>query len=292
MSTSEKGFNAELDLRLTPIRRACLLIFLLEILGPDGVFSPKIAISASMLTQSPPLRRSRSPEDFHSSERKRRRKALSCYDCRRRKLRCDREYPSCSRCRKSGQADSCLYDSGSLEPKDYGDGQKPVVGFETGAGGEMITARPSAPPYLEPTTIPAKPVSDASSSKLVLQARRIAQLESRLASLEASQPSATWQSFGEVTSLSKTSDDRNITGTGPFLTSPRGPTQPETILFRGKNYKTQYYGGTNPTSLIAHVWTPCLFQNQSIDLLSSLNFDRLRRKPLYTILHFRASNAI
>ena len=234
-----------------------------------------------MLTQIPPLGRSRSPDDFHSSERKRRRKALSCYECRRRKLRCDREYPSCSRCRKAGQAHSCIYESDSAEPKDYGDGEKPEVGgtlsgvaYEAGAKGATTSIRSIAQPSLEPTPILDKPFTDASSSKLVLQARRIAQLESRLASLEASQPTATWQSFGEVTSVAKTSDKRNVTGSGPFLTSPRGAFQPETILFRGKNYKTQYYGGTNPTSLIAHVGTSYLFLCSSVDLLSSQNFVR------------------
>jgi hypothetical protein len=93
----------------------------------------------------------------------------------------------------------------------------------------------------------------------VPQARRIAQLESRLASLEATQPTATWQSFGEIKSVTKSSSGKGHVGeNSPFLTSSRGPTQPETILFRGKNYKTQYYGGTNPTSLIAHVRIPFL----------------------------------
>jgi hypothetical protein len=242
-----------------------------------------------MLLQNPPLRRSRSPDDFHSSERKRRRKALSCYDCRRRKLRCDREYPSCTRCRKSGQAESCIYESGSLEPKEYRDGDKPDVGtilpgvldFETGTRGQMIPTVPIGKQSIEPTTTLGKPLSDASSSKLVLQARRIAQLESRLASLEASQPTATWQSFGEVTSVAKASDKQNVTGPGPFLTSSRGPNQPETILFRGKNYKTQYYGGTNPTSLVAHVR----------DHLSSWISQLTSTVPRTSVVHERSHHA-
>jgi Fungal Zn(2)-Cys(6) binuclear cluster domain len=205
-----------------------------------------------MLSHTPPLRRSRSPDDFHPSERKRRRKALSCYDCRRRKLRCDREYPSCSRCQKAGQADSCIYESEPLEPKEHGDGEKSEAGaivaaFETGA------RAPNIQPTIESSSTRDKHPADVSSSKLALQARRIVQLETELASLKASRPSATWQSFGEVTSVAKPSDTCNVTGPSLFLTSSRGPTQPETILFRGKNYKTQYYGGTNPTSLIAHV---------------------------------------
>ena len=208
-----------------------------------------------MLSQNSPPRRSQSsgPDEWHSSERKRRRKALSCYDCRRRKLRCDRELPSCSRCRKGGQADSCIYEAVPLDSKDLGDVQKPVAGLESSATRLFIPTQPTSPPPTEPINVPGKPFPDASSSKLVLQARRIAQLESRLARLEASQPSATWQGLGGVTSVAKTSDKKDATGPSSSLTSPRESTQPETILFRGKNYKTQYYGGTNPTSLVAHV---------------------------------------
>lgn len=246
-------FNAEVNLRLRPS-----LLNPLVILGPEDVPSSRIARFAKMLTHTPPLRRSRSPDDFHPSERKRRRKALSCYDCRRRKLRCGREYPSCSRCQKAGQADSCIYESDPLEPKEHGNGEKPERGatagaFETGARGRIIPTAPNTQPSIEPSGTPDKHSTDVSSSKLALQARRIAQLETRLASLEASRPSATWQSFGEVTSVAKPSNTRNATGPSLFLKSSRGPTQPETILFRGKNYMTQYYGGTNPTSLIAHV---------------------------------------
>ncbi|OGM49892.1 hypothetical protein ABOM_001524 [Aspergillus bombycis] len=41
---------------------------------------------------------------------RRKRRPLSCSLCRRRKLACDREYPSCSRCRKTGNSDSCSYE--------------------------------------------------------------------------------------------------------------------------------------------------------------------------------------
>jgi hypothetical protein len=133
-------------------------------------------------------------------------------------------------------------------------GNLPLLAFDTGSREAKFPTRPTTKPSTEPNTTSGKPFSEASSSKLVQQARRIAQLESRLASLEATQPTATWQCFGEIESVAKSSSEkRNARANGPFLTSPRGPTQPETILFRGKNYKTQYYGGTNPTSLIAHV---------------------------------------
>jgi hypothetical protein len=44
---------------------------------------------------------------------KRNRKTLSCNNCRRQKLKCDRETPACSRCGSTGNADSCTY--GRLE---------------------------------------------------------------------------------------------------------------------------------------------------------------------------------
>ena len=50
-----------------------------------------------------------------ASTSKRRRIALACRDCRRRKLGCDRSYPACGRCQKSGCATSCTYDPDALE---------------------------------------------------------------------------------------------------------------------------------------------------------------------------------
>ncbi len=40
---------------------------------------------------------------------KRRRLALSCVACRRRKVKCGREMPSCVRCVRGGHGDSCTY---------------------------------------------------------------------------------------------------------------------------------------------------------------------------------------
>lgn len=48
--------------------------------------------------------------------RKRKQRAiLSCNDCRRRKLSCNRELP-CSRCTHGGIADACAYGSGVWDP--------------------------------------------------------------------------------------------------------------------------------------------------------------------------------
>ncbi|KAJ5161077.1 hypothetical protein N7492_006469 [Penicillium capsulatum] len=46
--------------------------------------------------------------------RKRRRRTMACAQCRSRKLRCDREYPTCSRCLKSRNPTKCTYEDGFL----------------------------------------------------------------------------------------------------------------------------------------------------------------------------------
>ncbi|KAJ5299575.1 hypothetical protein N7476_011132, partial [Penicillium atrosanguineum] len=44
----------------------------------------------------------------------RRRRTMACTQCRSRKLRCDREYPTCSRCLKSRTPTKCTYEDGFL----------------------------------------------------------------------------------------------------------------------------------------------------------------------------------
>lgn len=46
--------------------------------------------------------------------RKRRRRTMACTQCRSRKLKCDREYPTCSRCLKSKTPTQCTYEDGFL----------------------------------------------------------------------------------------------------------------------------------------------------------------------------------
>ena len=229
-----------------------------------------------MLTQNPPPQRSHSPEEFYSTERKRKRKALSCYTCRLRKLGCDRTYPSCSRCRKSGQANTCTYESGSFECKAQEDGEKPGV-TTTFPAVEIDESRlklPSTPSIHRP--IESAP--DSYASKATSQAQRISHLESRLAVLETHRPSAVWQCLEEVDPVAKSSEDtekRAITNSATILTSPRPESSAETILFRGANYKTEYYGGSNPTSLVAHVRVQLVFLSRSTKYHSFLSFDHL-----------------
>ncbi|GAA5958954.1 hypothetical protein JCM8115_000702 [Rhodotorula mucilaginosa] len=53
-------------------------------------------------------------EDGHS--RKRSKQSLSCAECKRRKIKCDRRVP-CSSCIKRGQPDSCSWEDAKIEPE-------------------------------------------------------------------------------------------------------------------------------------------------------------------------------
>jgi hypothetical protein len=179
------------------------------------------------------MRISGSPREEPSGGSKRKRKVLSCYDCRRRKLRCDRRHPSCSRCQRAGQADSCSYDEWHSQPR------------------HPEPSSPLSPKQSKPT---AQAPLEWSSPTPLPHLRQISQMESRPSTLKASQTSGTWQLLG-VSSAMKTSKQRPAVSADNKLSfcSPLEAIQPETVIFRGENFKTQYYGGSNPTSIIAHV---------------------------------------
>ncbi|PWY78371.1 hypothetical protein BO70DRAFT_388176 [Aspergillus heteromorphus CBS 117.55] len=154
--------------------------------------------------------------------KKRKRISLSCFDCRRRKLKCDREFPACGRCRRAGQAETCYYDDAPARPS-------PVNRFVT-------------------------PV--------------------RLASVEATPNLGAWQLLGHASSatgvneqlpLIRTDVRKELQSSGQMM-----PGEPETNIFRGKNFMTQYYGSSNPISLISHLPELRSFMKETIMQRTSL----------------------
>ena len=53
-------------------------------------------------------------------DRKRKRLATVCLTCRTRKLKCDKEYPACGRCKKSGKPEQCMYDEAAVRELHHG----------------------------------------------------------------------------------------------------------------------------------------------------------------------------
>lgn len=173
--------------------------------------------------------RTRSPDaSVGGSERKRRRKVLSCYDCRRRKLQCDRALPACSRCTKAGQAANCLYleDASDAPIRD-----EPTPNRTSGKLPEFYghSLRPLGA---------AGPTGDL-LSRLEYQDGRIKQLEAALAQAG--------QGGSKTSRLPLTPE--SIAGAADVA-----PVQDrETTLLRGKSFKTQFHGSTHPGALIARI---------------------------------------
>ncbi|KAK8159870.1 hypothetical protein IWX90DRAFT_313733 [Phyllosticta citrichinensis] len=194
-------------------------------------------------------RRSHTPEDRDdgaATVRKRRRIALSCYDCRRRKLRCDREYPACGRCRKGGHAETCSYDS-RAQPSGPREAQALSAGSE-----DEHNLSPSNSNAVNRTLSDGHPRNQNANATdlLAFQRQKISELESRLAQLEgkANQPTA---AFGDPV---QHAGDELLWPSGTHgHRKPAGTTtaeESETMLLRGKAFKTAYFGRSNITSVI------------------------------------------
>lgn len=167
---------------------------------------------------------------------KRKRKIYSCYECRRRKLRCDRGYPSCSRCQKAGQTDSCYYD-----------------------------APPPAPTPSEPTVasaaVPRTPIAASVPRSTTLDNHR-PHIAGRLSNLEADQNNGTWQLLSaRAASVYQYEHQRPAVKADNEEPPFPGRTHDSIrkVIFRGENFRTQYFGGSNPASLIGHVRQPSCF---------------------------------
>lgn len=129
-----------------------------------------------MLSPSSHGRMSGSPTRATAGGTKRKRKALSCFDCRRRKLKCDREYPTCSRCQKAGQADTCSYDERALASRHVSSNTSSL---------KHSTSTPQAPTEWCPP----------------LRVRQTNGSGHSPPTVEANQTSGTWQLRGELSPL-------------------------------------------------------------------------------------------
>jgi hypothetical protein len=168
--------------------------------------------------------RDNSPEHDELAEKRtnKKRKVLSCYACRSRKMKCDRVYPVCGRCQKTGRADQCSYDPRFLEEAHAQNGQPLTMS----APNTMFTMHDSG---VNEDHV-AEGSSDALRWKLRMQERRIEMLEKKLAA---------------ASSNNNPSQLRD--------SSPTEPEIAEEMMFRGKGFKTQFHGTTSVMSMISQV---------------------------------------
>ncbi|KAF2649583.1 hypothetical protein K491DRAFT_610463 [Lophiostoma macrostomum CBS 122681] len=194
--------------------------------------------------------RENSPDQDDSLEKRvsKKRKVLSCYACRNRKMKCDRIYPVCGRCQKTGRADQCTYDPRLIEDLHVnGDGHA--------NGGP-------APPHMHDinhnhafAALPAPP-ADSLSWQLRAQERRLAVLERRLANTDSS------------TAASPAAPERYHED--HFDPQAAEPTLQEEMMFRGKGFKTQFYGSTSAISLLTQFRELQAFTKEALAADSSM----------------------
>ena len=174
-----------------------------------------------------------------SGARKRKRKVLSCFACRSRKLKCDRNYPSCARCQKAGELGDCYYDDVPLQGMGRQSNSK--------APKPRTTAMHSpSPSPMVPSVASKLPTTMGGPRSSQVQEDRIKYLECRVALLENRRiPSANTLRDQERLGIS-IADDPNTCDEYHILTDEQ--TNEEPIVFRGKEFKTRYYGPSNPIS--------------------------------------------
>ncbi|KAF2499032.1 hypothetical protein BU16DRAFT_503030 [Lophium mytilinum] len=187
--------------------------------------------------------RSRSPSSDHDGSPEKRaskkRKVLSCYACRNRKMKCDRVFPVCGRCARTGRAEQCSYDPRLVEEfQGGGPGDSAMNGAGMAAPSHVQTNMPFMPPPAHGGALS----SDSVTWKMHAQQRRIEMLEKKLARLDTSQSTP-------ATGFSQ--DDETLNTIEP----PK-----ESVMFRGSGFKTHFYGSTSPMALLVqfpevHVFT-------------------------------------
>jgi hypothetical protein len=191
-------------------------------------------------------------------DRKRRRKALSCFDCRRRKLKCDREYPVCGRCRKGDIAASCTYETRA------GESINDDASLSTE---ETEWPRPGfVPPRLSNRTDPTRhssPVTNSSHS--FSQERRIALLERRLEILErSSDPPPVLRQVPRPINF----DPHDVVTAKSSSKEGEKSRPTEPMVFRGKSFKTIFNGATHSAGTLVFVRIPyCLSLVKCLTLL-------------------------
>ena len=165
---------------------------------------------------------------------KRKRDVLSCASCRLRKLKCDRVYPICGRCRRGGNSTSCTYTTTIDEEK---------IGLNESGSEKGVKKFKMGPP---PSVNRGDFEGMREISTVSIPERTLHRLEERLVELER----VVLGTQGEARALNETmkwGEKREREG---------GSRELETNLFKGKGFRTQFYGVSCPTSLLAHVCFP------------------------------------
>ena len=181
--------------------------------------------------------------------RKRQRVRLSCLECRRRKLSCDREFP-CSRCIQSGTGDRCEYETrpGLAPPNKLGLSQAAITGLD--ARLSLPLAGPEAAFYRRDPT--------RDHDRLRRLEIELAQLKSLLAK-QVSLDGSTINDRSPASVLKPDTQIESDSALPPFLQYQNAPAESEELrFFRGKEFKTRFFGPHSAALAFSEVSIPPL----------------------------------
>ena len=180
---------------------------------------------------------------------RKKRKTLACYDCRRRKLKCDREYPACSRCVKSGHPETCLYEDTASDAGDRRDstanGESNRLPATTNGHGYSGYGRPPSPALRLHNG-----VMEQVAQTVAQQQATIAQLQNKIASLEAKVIGLHYQDFNNIRASKAEAIINEGLENGPHDPAKEAYHEMEPFHMRGKGYKTKFYGASDVQVLL------------------------------------------
>jgi hypothetical protein len=199
--------------------------------------------------------------------RKRRRRTIACSQCRSRKLKCDREYPTCGRCLKGKSPTKCSYEDGFLW-------QQPST-VEASSFPDRVVSAPATqpmhlvdPPVAHPT--PDSGISKSSRPQLTNSMPAACPVEEKrdrfLETVLGAPKAAVNQDFMNSPELLHRHRHHPATQADSRTSSvqdeepPVSPSQPldlsPRIMMRGRDTKTRFNGSGIFANLIAQVPFP------------------------------------
>nr|XP_036574587.1 C6 zinc finger domain-containing protein [Colletotrichum truncatum]KAF6781039.1 C6 zinc finger domain-containing protein [Colletotrichum truncatum] len=211
---------------------------------------------------------SRGDDDENSQHpRKRQRVRLSCLECRRRKLSCDRGYP-CQRCLKSGTPDRCTYETKSGVVLNASSGVPPAFAqLDSRRNGELAMSSKESE-----ITVMREAAKDHD---------RIRRLELEVAQLKTQLTRQAMSSFDGSTVAGTNSphtqkDETTDTPADPCANNSQlqscwhqytdgGDKSSELRFFRGKEFRTRYFGPHNATMAFIELTGLCPFMKETAD---------------------------
>lgn len=207
----------------------------------------------------------------------RRRLALSCVACRRRKVRCDRTFPTCVRCQKGDVACDYVPYTGVAKttttlptPSDasLNRPREPSVSSWTDEATawharSQETAQQPLPPVQQTGTNITPAVARPSDQSVVHLQERIEELENYVRNATA----------GRLPPAHLTSEPNFPRLAGSALPATCSSDQ-KPILFRGKSFKTKYYGPSHAANIISHSEELSKFAKETLSRVPALEKSR------------------